>query len=228
MPSSARARAFSDPPSTPSATEGSTASDSEGETETELVLQRHTNGSAVPMPKLEVPPAGTPPLQIDRQRSSSPMSHHDLRNKYFRRDTILLFHLDIFRCVLAFRNACANKLKLFGRAQDLMLLLAMAYPFLTVVLPAPWLASAGLHFAHALAWMLFHTLGLGLVLKAQSSRKFLVRHFLKYYHYPARDGSRGAVREAFASWKAVYNLSMCMSYGACIIDRRMGVANEGD
>lgn len=61
-----------------------------------------------------------------------------------------------------------------------MLLLAMAYPFLTVVLPTSWLASAGLHFAHALAWMLFHTLGLGLVLKAQSSRKFLVRHFLKY------------------------------------------------
>ncbi|KAH9068057.1 phosphatidylethanolamine N-methyltransferase [Lactarius deliciosus] len=151
----ARARAFSDPPSTPSATEGSTA------------------------------------------RSSSPQSHHDLRNKYFRRDTIFLLHLDIFR------------------AQDLMLLLAMAYPFLTVVLPTPWLASAGLHFAHSLAWMLFHTLGLGLVLQAQSSRKFLVRHFLKHYHYPARDGSRGAVREAFASWKAVYNLSMCMSYVSC-------------
>lgn len=97
LPTSARARAFSDPPSTPSATEGSTASESEGETETELVLHRHSNGSAVP--KLEVPPAVTPPLQIDRQRSSSPMSHHDVRNKYFRRDTILLFHLDIFRCV---------------------------------------------------------------------------------------------------------------------------------
>ena len=109
-----------------------------------------------------------------------------------------------------------------------MLLLAMAYPFLTVVLPTSWLASAGLHFAHALAWMLFHTLGLGLVLKAQSSRKFLVRHFLKYYHYPARDGSRGAVREAFASWKAVYNLSMCMSYGACILVQQIEVADEGD
>jgi len=106
------------------------------------------------------------------------------------------------------------KLKLIlCRAQDLMLFLAMAYPFLTVILPSSWLTSAGLHFAHALAWMLFHTLGLGVVLKAQSSRKFLVGHFLKHYHYPARDGSRGALREAFASWKAVYNLSMCMSYG---------------
>lgn len=102
-----------------------------------------------------------------------------------------------------------------------MLLLSMAYPFLTVVLPVPWLTSAGLHFAHALAWMLFHTLGLGLVLQEQSARKFLVRHFLKHYHYPARDGSRGAVREAFASWKAVYNLSMCMSYGARIPANRL-------
>ncbi|KAI9452303.1 phosphatidylethanolamine N-methyltransferase [Lactarius psammicola] len=196
---SGRARAFSDPPSTPSATEGSTASESEAETETELELQRgHTmNGIAALKHKVKVPPAATPPLQLERQRSSSPLSHHDLRNKYFRRDTIFIFHLDVFR------------------AQDLMLLLAMAYPFLTVVLPTPWLTSAGLHFAHALAWMLFHTLGLGLVLQAQSSRKFLVRHFLKHYHYPARDGSRGAVREAFASWKAVYNLSMCMSYVSC-------------
>ncbi|KAH8988335.1 phosphatidylethanolamine N-methyltransferase [Lactarius akahatsu] len=196
----ARARAFSDPPSTPSATEGSTASEeSETETTTELELQRsHTrNVIATPKPKMKVLPAATPPLQLERQRSSSPLSHHDLRNKYFRRDTIFLLHLDIFR------------------AQDLMLLLAMAYPFLTVVIPTPWLTSAGLHFAHSLAWMLFHTLGLGLVLQAQSSRKFLVRHFLKHYHYPARDGSRGAVREAFASWKAVYNLSMCMSYVSC-------------
>lgn len=94
-----------------------------------------------------------------------------------------------------------------------MLLLAMAYPFLATLLPTHLLTSAGLHFGHALAWTLFHTLCLGLVLKAQSTHKFLVRHFLKHYHYPARNSTRGAVREAFASWKAVYNLSMCMSYG---------------
>ncbi len=95
-----------------------------------------------------------------------------------------------------------------------MLLLAMAYALLTAVLPTHLLTSAGLHFGHALAWTVFHTLCLGLVLHAQSTRKFLVRHFLKHYHYPARDLRRGAVREAFASWKVVYNLSMCMSYGS--------------
>ncbi len=95
-----RARAFSDPSSTPSATEGSTASESEAETETELELQRsHTgNGIAAVKPKMKAPLAATPPLQLERERSSSPLSHHDFRNKYFRRDTIFLFHLDIFRC----------------------------------------------------------------------------------------------------------------------------------
>jgi phosphatidylethanolamine N-methyltransferase len=95
-----------------------------------------------------------------------------------------------------------------------MLLLAMTYTFLAVALPTPLLTSAGLQFGHALTWTLFHTLGLGLLLKAQSASKFLVRHFLKHYHYPSRDVSRGAVREAFVSWKTVYNLSMCMSYGS--------------
>lgn len=99
------------------------------------------------------------------------------------------------------------------RSQDFMLLLAMGYALLTSVLPTRLLTSAELHFGHALAWTIFHTLCLGLVLHAQSTRKFLVRHFLQHYHYPALDLRRGAVREAFASWKVVYNLSMCMSYG---------------
>ena len=105
----------------------------------------------------------------------------------------------------------------FNRAQDFMLLLAMTYSLMTAVLPTHLLTSAGLHFGHALTWTIFHTLCLGLILHAQSTRKFLVRHFLKHYHYPAGDVSRGAIREAFSSWKAVYNLSMCMSYGPCAL-----------
>ncbi|KAI0262700.1 phospholipid methyltransferase-domain-containing protein [Gloeopeniophorella convolvens] len=192
IPPSSRARAFSDPPSTPSATEGSTASDTETETETEFDSPQHARDDTTPKMPSASPPA------LEKKRSRSPMSHHDLRNRYFRRDTIFLLNLDVCR------------------APDLMLLLAMAYPLLGALLPARVLAGAALHFAHALGWTLFHTLGLGLVLQAQSARKFLVRHFLKHYHYPARDGSREAVREAFANWKAVYNLSMCMSYISCI------------
>jgi phosphatidylethanolamine N-methyltransferase len=190
----ARARAFSAPPSTSSATEGLTACDSETESDAELDSQQTC---------------------INEGIGSTKLSRHDLRNRYFRKDTIVLSHLDVFRCASFTRGEVSGVLKpsSFNRSQDFMLLLAMGYALLTSVLPTRLLTNAGLHFGHALAWTVFHTLCLGLVLHAQSTRKFLVRHFLQHYHYPARDLRRGAVREAFASWKAVYNLSMCMSYG---------------
>lgn len=93
-------------------------------------------------------------------------------------------------------------------------MLIVAYSLVATFLPP--LAPSGilaLHFAHALAWCLFHSFGLGLVLRAQSERKYLVRHFLKHYHYPRNDNGAGAVYEAFANWKSMYNLSMCMTYG---------------
>ena len=74
-------------------------------------------------------------------------------------------------------------------------------------------SSLTLHFVHALAWSLFHEFGLGLLLRAQSQNKFLVRHYLKHYHYPQHDHGQGAIREAFQNWKGIYNMSMCMSYG---------------
>ena len=70
-----RARAFSDPSSTSSVTEGSTPCDSETETDTELEQQ----------------------TCISEGIESTKLSHHDLRNRYFRRDTIVLSHLDVFR-----------------------------------------------------------------------------------------------------------------------------------
>lgn len=68
-----------------------------------------------------------------------------------------------------------------------------------------------LHFLHALAWVFVHYVGLGHVLNMQSKNKFLVRHYLKNYHYSSGEGG-GAVVEAFANWKVIYNLSMCMTY----------------
>ena len=70
-----RARAFSDPSSTSSVTEGSTPCDSETETDAELEQQ----------------------TCISEGIESAKLSHHDLRNRYFRRDTIVLSHLDVFR-----------------------------------------------------------------------------------------------------------------------------------
>lgn len=73
----ARARAYSAPPSTPSPTGGLTPWDSETESDAELDSQQTC---------------------INEGIGSTKLSHHDLRNRYFRKDTIVLSHLDVFRC----------------------------------------------------------------------------------------------------------------------------------
>ena len=97
-----------------------------------------------------------------------------------------------------------------GSASDFQLVLIISYAAALAIFPT---SSLTLHFVHALAWSLFHEFGLGLLLRAQSQNKFLVRHYLKHYHYPQGDNGKGAVQEAFSNWKSVYNLSMCMTYG---------------
>ena len=100
------------------------------------------------------------------------------------------------------------------RASDVMLVLIIFYGLALTLLPT--LSPSGtlvLHFSHALAWCIIHYFGLGLLLRAQSKNKFLVRHYLKNYHYSKDDGGQSAIVEAFANWKTIYNLSMCMTYG---------------
>lgn len=94
-----------------------------------------------------------------------------------------------------------------------MLALLMVYVVSVSSLPVlSYRATVTLHFAHACAWCIFHSFGLGLLLRAQSQSKFLVRHFLKNYHYPPGDRGEGAVQEAFTNWKSLYNVSLCMTY----------------
>ncbi|KAH9922238.1 phosphatidylethanolamine N-methyltransferase [Fomitopsis serialis] len=187
---------------TPSATEGETATETDGpvtETETETEYESKTKA---PKRKLQrrsassLASAGSMSESSRTRRAGSPIvSQHDLMNRYFRQDTIFLKNLDLLR------------------ASDIKLVLIMFYPLALSVLPS--LSPRGvlvLHFVHALTWCLMHSFGLGLLLRAQSQRKFLVRHFLKHYHYPAHDHGRGAVIEAFTNWKSMYNLSMCMTY----------------
>ncbi|KAH8077088.1 phosphatidylethanolamine N-methyltransferase [Cristinia sonorae] len=176
---------------TPAATDGESATDTELDTETE------TEPVSAPLSHVrdtrERSPSG-------RKRAESPVtSQHDLLHQYFRQDTILFHNIDILR------------------ASDAQLVLLVFYVALAVFLPqlSPK-ASLALHFTHALMWCLFHTFGLGLLLKAQSERKFLVRHFLKHYHYPRNDRGKGAVKEAFSNWKAIFNMSMCMTYASFI------------
>jgi phosphatidylethanolamine N-methyltransferase len=93
-----------------------------------------------------------------------------------------------------------------------MLVLVILYGVAFAILPNSFRSSLVLQFMHALVWCIIHYFGLGLLLRAQSDNKFLVRHYLKNYHYDT-DGGQNAIIEAFSNWKAIYNLSMCMTYG---------------
>ncbi|KAJ3509898.1 hypothetical protein NLJ89_g4975 [Agrocybe chaxingu] len=218
--------------STPAATEGDTATETELETETEIddekqqvfvgnaKIARHQatfsmDSSASSNGDIDISrpiPVGSKsgsslsgPRSSGNDNTPSPsqrrktISQHDLLNKYFRRDAVILRNIDLLR------------------ATDAMLVLIMFYGFLLSVLPglSPR-ASLLLHFVHALAWCLFSHFGLGLILRAQSENKFLVRHYLKNYHYSqTTDAGEYAIMEAFNNWKAIYNLAMCMTYVSC-------------
>lgn len=86
----ARARALSAPPSTPSATGGLTPCDSETESDAELDSQQAC---------------------INEGIGSTKLSHHDLRNRYFRKDTIVLSHLDVFRCASLLVMGCSRVIR---------------------------------------------------------------------------------------------------------------------
>ncbi|KAJ7270623.1 phospholipid methyltransferase-domain-containing protein [Mycena haematopus] len=181
--------------SMPSATEGETATETDLETETELEAEAAvvSAGRRRTRPGHQQKPSDASSASPPKKKK--PVSQHDLLNKYFRRDTVIFKNVDLFR------------------ANDLTLVLVVTYSAVISLLPVVSARTAlNLHFAHALAWCLFHCFGLGLLLRAQGQSKFLVRHFLKNYYYPASDGDRGAIVEAFANWKAIYNLSLCMSY----------------
>ncbi|KAF9529123.1 phosphatidylethanolamine N-methyltransferase [Crepidotus variabilis] len=199
--------------STPAATEGETATETELETEVEehdfiagraKRFSKHqvnlsidsTASSNGDLPQIKPRNMVSPPPHAQRIR---PVSQHDLLNKYFRRDAVVLRNVDLLR------------------ATDAMLVLLVIYGLAFFLVPS--LSPQGsllLHFGHALVWCFIHYIGLGLLLRAQSANKFLVRHYLKNYHYQPNDGGESAILEAFTNWKTIYNLSMCMTYVTCI------------
>ncbi|WVN90038.1 uncharacterized protein L203_105271 [Cryptococcus depauperatus CBS 7841] len=134
------------------------------------------------------------------------MTMHDLTHRFFRKPVVVLWRLDLFR------------------ATDFALILLVTYSLSTIIPPlSPSFALTG-HFLHALLWRLFHSFGLGFLLRAQSRTKWLVRHYLKHYYYPEdrsveEDESevreiivRRATEEAFGNWQVVYNISLVMTY----------------
>lgn len=116
--------------------------------------------------------------------------------------------------------------KLIFRATDFALVVLVLYALTTLVPALPSRLALTAHFLHALGWRLFHSYGLGLLLRAQSKSKWLVRHYLKHYHYHGSSTSssgedseeresvvKRATEEAFGNWQVGYNISLVMTYG---------------
>ncbi|BGP03328.1 Phosphatidylethanolamine N-methyltransferase [Rhodotorula toruloides] len=153
----------------------------------------------------------TPPTMNGRLRAASttsfpgstfskepeePVSRHDLDNKYFHQDLMIFKNWDPFR------------------ARDLASMLVLIYGLVPALLPSlPRSIRLTLLFFHALAWRLFHSFGLGVALQKQGEGKWLVRHFIKHYHYE-KEGD--AIQDTFTNWKSIYNLSLCMTYASYI------------
>ena len=118
-----------------------------------------------------------------------PQSRRDNTVTSFRRDLIVFKNFDWFR------------------STDLALALLVFY---AVFVPTMCLSHGKgditlqkFAIGQALFWRIFHTYGLGCILLLQSRSKFWTRHFIKW----------GATsREAWANWKTIYNMSLCMTY----------------
>lgn len=104
------------------------------------------------------------------------------------------------------------------RTRDLLFGLLLFYSLLPWFLPAALISSASytivLLSINALVWRLFHTVILGLALKKQSEKNWIVRHFLKHYHYEEQGE---AVKDAWENWKSLYNASLIMTYGSFLV-----------
>lgn len=93
------------------------------------------------------------------------------------------------------------------RITDVSVILLQFYViFITAFSPSTPLFQA-LFVINALAWRLWYSVGLGIVLDLQSDRKMWTRHFVKYGE---------STEEAWRQWKGMYHLSMTMCYASFV------------
>ncbi|RDL31956.1 Phosphatidylethanolamine N-methyltransferase [Venustampulla echinocandica] len=114
-------------------------------------------------------------------------------------------HLTASEQPLATHNLMGN-LDLF-RTTDLSVLLLQGY----LILITLWTPSTPLFqtffILNAIAWRIWYTVGLGVILHRQSNTKMWTRHFVKYGE---------STDEAWRQWKGMYHLSMTMCYASLI------------
>lgn len=89
------------------------------------------------------------------------------------------------------------------RVADVAVILLASYcTILAVTTPSTPLYQV-IFVIQAVAWRLWYTLGMGIVLKHQSNSKTWTRHFIKWGE---------STEEAWRQWKGMYHMSMCMCW----------------
>lgn len=93
------------------------------------------------------------------------------------------------------------------RTTDVSVLLLLGCVFLLTVFTPSTPFVQFLFVLNAVAWRLWYSLGLGIMLTKQSNKKIWTRHFVKYGE---------STEEAWRQWKGMYHLSMNMCYAGFI------------
>ncbi|CAE6441284.1 unnamed protein product [Rhizoctonia solani] len=188
--------------STPAHTDAETETEAETEVETDALSPSISPMRPVSVQSLHIRTDSDSVVRIDSDPEAKPVkshrprhsrnkstSKHDLLSRYFRKDVVGLKNIDLLR------------------ASDLKIVLLTLYIFLPSILPN----TTATYFIHALTWRIFHSFVLGGILKAQSTSKWLVRHFVERYYYE-HGREDGALEEAFTSWKQIYTMSLYGTY----------------
>ncbi|KAG0144326.1 hypothetical protein CROQUDRAFT_660096 [Cronartium quercuum f. sp. fusiforme G11] len=120
--------------------------------------------------------------------SKRPLTRQDLDYKFFRKEMLGLINFDPLR------------------ATDLSTILVIIYSLYLLCFnntPKSFILF------NAFVFRILHSFGLGILLKKQSDQKWIVRYFLKHYHWHTESE---VLEDCFGNWKGIYNLSLIMSY----------------
>ncbi|KAB2574613.1 Phosphatidylethanolamine N-methyltransferase [Lasiodiplodia theobromae] len=93
------------------------------------------------------------------------------------------------------------------RVTDVSVILFQLYIFSVTVLSPRTPFYQALFVAHAVAWRLWFSAGIGIILNEQSNKKRWTRHFIKYGE---------STEEAWRQWKGLYHISCTMCYASFI------------
>ncbi|KAI4095822.1 MAG: hypothetical protein LQ348_006996 [Seirophora lacunosa] len=93
------------------------------------------------------------------------------------------------------------------RVTDTSVILLQMYIFACTALTPSTPFYQALFVTNAVVWRLWYSIGMGIVLNRQSTRKRWTRHFLKYGE---------STEEAWRQWKGMYHLSTTMCYASFI------------